>query len=393
MASIVPSVPIAGPMTDSRSELLSFESGGGAFFSLCLRSAALTVVTLGIYRFWFLTNARCFLWARTRLGADHFEYVGTGKELFLGFLVAMGIIIPAYLLNFLLSIEAAQLTPYSDVPVFFAISLLGIFASFRARRYRLTRTVFRGLRFGMGGSSWRYVLIYFRWGLLTGITLGLAYPWMAAALERYKMRHTFYGGLTGDFVGSAWELFKTMISHWVVGIFCLFLITSVIAFQASPLYALIGIGGGLLLIGQFKGREWRWWVQGIRLGPVYASPRFGAGFLVRQGAICAFLAVPFLIAVLMVSGALLSALKAADLLPKAGEPPTLLLWTLLPIYLVAVIGLSTLYRRFLQYGVWAAVAGHVALNGTEALDEVQARDGSRGGATAEALADTLDFGF
>jgi len=395
MTSVVSSIMPAGeaPASGRDQHSLTFESGGRAFTGLCLRAAVLTAVTLGIYRFWFLTDARRFLWGRTGLGSDQFEYVGTGKELFLGSLVAIGILLPAYLLGFVLSIEADRIKPFSGTPIFLALSLLGIFASYRARRYRLTRTVFRGLRFGMGGSTWRYVLICLRWSVLTGITLGLAYPWMAAALERYKMRNTFYGDLTGDFVGSAWQLFKAMVVFWILGLCSFFLILGARAFHAAPL-AFIGIIGLPLSHGYYKGCEWRWWVQGVRLGPVSASPRFGAGFVLRQGAAFAFLAVLFLIAVSAVFFGFVTALNAAGLLPQKGERPSIwLLLSPLPAYLVTFIGLGILYRRFLQYGVWASVAGHVAVSGVEALDSVQARDGGTGGAVAEALADALDFGF
>ena len=46
------------------------------------------------------------------------------------------------------------------------------------------------------------------WGLLVFLTLGLALPWREASLERYKMRHTHYGDLQGDFEGDGWEFFK-----------------------------------------------------------------------------------------------------------------------------------------------------------------------------------------
>ena len=40
------------------------------------------------------------------------------------------------------------------------------------------------------------------------LTLGLMLPWREAALERYKMRHSYYGDLPGDFVGRGSDFFK-----------------------------------------------------------------------------------------------------------------------------------------------------------------------------------------
>ena len=73
------------------------------------------------------------------------------------------------------------------------------FAMYRARRYRLTRTIWRGVRFWMKGSGWSYAWRAGLWMLLAIVTLGLALPWCQAALERYKMRNSFYGDLPGPF--------------------------------------------------------------------------------------------------------------------------------------------------------------------------------------------------
>ena len=60
----------------------------------------------------------------------------------------------------------------------------------------------------MDGSGWAYAGRAMLWGLLTLVTLGLAWPWREAALERYKMRHSYYGDLQGSFEGRGWEFFK-----------------------------------------------------------------------------------------------------------------------------------------------------------------------------------------
>ena len=46
------------------------------------------------------------------------------------------------------------------------------------------------------------------WGLAVLFSLGLALPWRAAALERFKMKHTHYGNLRGEFVGKGGDFFK-----------------------------------------------------------------------------------------------------------------------------------------------------------------------------------------
>ena len=50
------------------------------------------------------------------------------------------------------------------------------------------------------------------------LTLGLILPWREAALERYKMRHSYYGDLQGSFEGRGWEFFKRGWWLWLLAV-------------------------------------------------------------------------------------------------------------------------------------------------------------------------------
>src|SRR5262249_60228612 len=52
----------------------------------------LRILTLGIYHFWGKTEVRRRIWSAVRLNGEPLEYTGTGKELFLGFLVVLFLI-------------------------------------------------------------------------------------------------------------------------------------------------------------------------------------------------------------------------------------------------------------------------------------------------------------
>ena len=49
----------------------------------------LNLVTLGFYRFWAKTRVRRHIWSSVHVNGEPLEYTGTGKELFIGFLVIM----------------------------------------------------------------------------------------------------------------------------------------------------------------------------------------------------------------------------------------------------------------------------------------------------------------
>src|ERR1700682_3084580 len=195
---------------------VSFSGNRGEFFGLVTRGAALELITVGFYRFWLTTDIRRHLWSNTHVDGDAFEYTGRAKELLLGFLFALAILVPIYLAYFLAGLEAERVKAFASIPLVVFFYLFGQFAIYRARRYRLTRTVWRGVRFWMSGSGWAYAARATLWGLFVIVTLGLALPWREAALERYKMRHSFYGDLEGSFEGRGWEFFKRGWWLWLL---------------------------------------------------------------------------------------------------------------------------------------------------------------------------------
>src|SRR5712691_4788234 len=222
---------------------------------LAIRGGLLELVTVGFYRFWLATDIRRHLWSNTVVGDDVPEYTGTAKELLIGFLFALAILTPIYLVYFLVGLEAERLMAFASIPLGLFFYFFTQFAIYRARRYRLTRTVWRGVRFWMTGSGWDYSWRAGLWSLFVMLTLGLALPWRQAALERFKMRHTSYGDLQGRFEGTGGQFFKR--GWWIWLLMVIALCTMFTAPIALP-----------FLYAAFKAAEWRWWVSGIRLGDV-----------------------------------------------------------------------------------------------------------------------------
>ena len=206
------------PLARGRSARIVFTGGRGDFFRLVGRGALLELITAGLYRFWLATDIRRALWSGTSVDGDPPEYTGTAKELLIGFLFALAILVPIYVVYFLIGIEAERTKAFASVPLVLFFYAFGQFAIYRARRYRATRTVWRGVRFWMSGSGWAYSWRACLWGLLTLLTLGLALPWRESALERYKMRHLHYGDLEARFEGTGWGLFKRGWWLWLLSL-------------------------------------------------------------------------------------------------------------------------------------------------------------------------------
>src|SRR4051812_5739955 len=248
--------PVLAPAT--RSTRVVFADSRKEFGRLVLRGTALELVTFGFYRFWLATDMRRHLWSHTSLEGDPAEYTGTAKELLIGFLFALAILVPIYLVYFLIGIEAERTQAFASVPLGLFFYAFGQFAIYRARRYRATRTVWRGVRLWMTGSGWDYSWRACLWGLLVLLTLGFALPWREAALERFKMRHTNYGDLQASFVGTGWQLFK---QGWWLWLLSFLIVTIPFTYPA------------------FEAISWRWWISGVRFGDVRFSSNLRGGRL------------------------------------------------------------------------------------------------------------------
>ncbi|NOJ44450.1 DUF898 family protein [Bradyrhizobium australiense] len=374
-----PQVPPPSPMPPPMP--VAFSGSRGEFFDLVKRGAGLEFVTLGFYRFWLLTDIRRHLWANTHVDGDAAEYTGRGKELLIGFLVALAILVPVYLGYFLIGLEAEHIQAFASIPLIAFFYLFGQFAIYRARRYRLTRTVWHGVRFWMSGSGWIYALQASLWGLLSAVTLGLALPWRTAALERYKMRHTFYGDLQGSFEGRGWEFFKRGWWLWLL---------TPIAFYVFPLAPFI--------YGAFKAIEWRWWLSGIRFGGVRLesslpkSALIGLywkviGWIVVLGLVfSAYLALAAVLVAGMSGDAFSEFFKSQEF---AKSIPLLVLAGI--GYLAFALAMNIVIRVYLLRDLWVRVLGSVNISGIDAAANVSAR-GEMANALGEGFADGLDVG-
>src|SRR5277367_1804438 len=112
-----------------------FTGNRNDFIRLAAKGAALELVTAGFYRFWLATDIRRHLWSNTLIDGDAAEYTGRGKELLIGFLFAMAILVPIYLAYFLIGIEAERFKEFASFPLILAFYAFGQFAIYRARRY------------------------------------------------------------------------------------------------------------------------------------------------------------------------------------------------------------------------------------------------------------------
>ncbi len=167
------------------------------------------MLTLGVYRFWQKTRLRRWYWSAIRPGGMPLEYVGDPVEKLLGFLIAV-VILAFYVGIVNLILMFASFSLFQGNGFAYGLSLLGVlplwfYARYRARRYVLARTRWRGLRFGLEPGAWGYAgRALWHWAL-TLLTGGLLWPRMTFHLEKYRTDRTSYG--TAMMVqGGRWQM-------------------------------------------------------------------------------------------------------------------------------------------------------------------------------------------
>jgi uncharacterized membrane protein YjgN (DUF898 family) len=409
-AAQFPSVAPAGGIVRFRGE-------AGRFWRLLARGAVLLMCTLGIYRFWLTTDIRRFLWANTELAGESFEYTGTARELLLGFLIAIAILVPLYAAFFLLALGIGELASLIGL---LALTLLGQYAVYRARRYRLTRTVYRGVRFHQSGSAWRYAVCALLWWTLIALTVGLAYPFAQSRLERFKMRNTFFGNLPGRFEGSGVRLLLRGFVLWVLAIVPLvgglFAMLFAINWGAlanasarddlSNWLEVSGLAGAVVYAGLatlwlllsfallypiFQAMVLRWWASGLRFGEVVMTSRLRTAQV--YGVYARFLLYAFLFTLaagMIVTPAAFVLQRLTDGLDSMAKE---IITTVagLAAYVAIALGYSTIYQATVRLGLWRCVLESLDVSNLAVLEHVSAA-GQPASPVGEGLADALSVG-
>lgn len=416
-------VPSPAP---ARTGEIAFDRRVPGLTGIVIKGFLLSLITFSVYRFWYITNLRRFFWSRTIVAGSPAEYLGTGKELFLGFLVALAILVPIYIVLFVIGLLSPVLAALAAPISFIGLFVLGQYALYRGRRYRASRTRWRGIRLGQDGSGFAYAGLACLWWLGTIVSLGLAFPFMRAALERYRIDHTLVGQSRMHSTATGRSILLPWMMFYIVALLPILL--SVLALLAAsgfdipsdlliqdpaseksrlifnPAYAdtplaaygaIVGIAASvsiplaLLLIPYYRARETRAFLDAAHLG----AARLTSSLKARQ------FYFPYLVYMLAVIGffivlgiifALLVPLIAAD-----GDNPGIHAFVIVStilLYLGAILGLNVLYVRIVTVRLWHVAATTTRIENLPALEAVLASTRPPASGLNEGLADALDVG-
>lgn len=190
-----------------KSYTLSFHGKGSEYFAIMIVNWLFSIITFGLYYPWARAKQLQYIYGNTALDDERFHFAGTGREMFRGFIMVilfyLGILVGYSLITFALRSPGLAI-------LFLYLAILAIipFALHGSLKYRLSRTSYRGIRFGYRGDRMELTTIFIKGLLLTVVTLGIYGAWFFMSIRRYTHEHMRFGEVEfrNDASGLDWFL-------------------------------------------------------------------------------------------------------------------------------------------------------------------------------------------
>jgi len=205
---------------------LKFEGKGFDFFKIFIVDVIVTFVSLTLLYPWSMVREAKYLWSETSLGETSFEFKGTHKTFFRGY---MKVLLFFVLFSIFLLVENIVLAYiFKEIPIFaYYLNYLITFAFV----FILIPFIMHGdLNFYAKSTSWRSVTasykgklselmsISLRGNILTVLTLGIYSAWYETQLNRYISENIRFGSLKFGYSGSSKELFRIYLKGFLLGL-------------------------------------------------------------------------------------------------------------------------------------------------------------------------------
>ena len=134
-------------------ESLRFTGTGSEYFKIWIVNVLLTIITLGLYYPWAKVRNRRYFYANSTLADRNFEYHATGKQLFIGFLIAM--------VFFIIYNVIAQVSPQGSVLLLLVLFIAIPWLIWRSLMFNMRVTSFSNVYFSFTGKLGQAYLNFF----------------------------------------------------------------------------------------------------------------------------------------------------------------------------------------------------------------------------------------
>lgn len=168
----------------------------------------LTMLTAGFYYFWGKARLQSYIYGQLEFAGARFAYLGTGKEFFRGWRKVIGFVVAILVVQFLVELNDKTELQLWGLVYFYAILLvISPLAIVGIRRFRMSRTAWRGIRFSFRGNTRDFMKVFMPGAILTALTCGLYYPYFAVKTKTYLVEHTYIGRDPFRYDGRGGDLF------------------------------------------------------------------------------------------------------------------------------------------------------------------------------------------
>ncbi len=174
-----------------------FTGKGSDIFFLYLKNVFLIIITSGIYYFWASVNFKRYFYRNTLFDGIPFDYSGTGKELFTGFLktlILFSVVVFFFILTaFFLAIIVPGGEYISAIMASVFLFSLNPLIKTGSRRYLLSRSSWNGIRFRFRGSPQELFKIQLKGFLITVLTFGIYLPFWILNYQKFLIGNSVFG--------------------------------------------------------------------------------------------------------------------------------------------------------------------------------------------------------
>ncbi|MBM9500434.1 DUF898 family protein [Leptospira sp. 201903071] len=195
----------------NENQKFSIDAKGEDLFLIYLKNIFFTLITFGVYYFWAKVNTQKFVHLHVLFQGQRFDYHGTGKENFIGFIKGLGLMIVGALFAGGIYFVASLFGIWAKVAVTVALyaGLLCVipYVVIGSRKYFLSRTSFNNIRFRFNGKVEELLKIFIPGALLTAVTFGIYSAWFINRLEKFYIEKSHLGNADFQYEGNGKELF------------------------------------------------------------------------------------------------------------------------------------------------------------------------------------------
>ena len=205
----------------------SFTGTGSEYFRIWIVNLVLTILTLGIYSAWAKVRRMQYFYRNTQLNESSFDYHGTPLAILKGRLIAIALF-GGYSLTI-------KFYPLFGLLIGLAIMLAMPFLLVISFRFRLYNSSYRGLRFGFTGSVENAYVVFLALPMAALFTLYLMAPFAHQRIKAYQHNNARFGLSAFTFDATAGSFYKIYFFTWLqfVLIISLFIYAAYSIFQGG----------------------------------------------------------------------------------------------------------------------------------------------------------------